>query len=137
MGETETPHFYDFGTFEWARFSQNQLFSLETPGYLNKSRNPRTILKNVIFTNLKVLETQHVDIFEQTGTGNDEGPSKKSWKAWIWDQYLSKNMEREIGNMDLISFKNITGFMNLWNQETKELRNQETKKPKTKKPRNQ
>ena len=35
MGEPQTPHFYDLGTFERVPEPQNQLFlSLETPGYL-------------------------------------------------------------------------------------------------------
>ena len=41
MVETETPHFYDFGTFERVPGTQHQLFlSLETPGYLKQIKNP-------------------------------------------------------------------------------------------------
>ena len=37
MGETEAPHFYDFGIFEPVTKPQNQLFLfLETPGDLKK-----------------------------------------------------------------------------------------------------
>ena len=40
MGEPETPQFYDFGIFERALSSQNQLFvSLETQGYVKKQEN--------------------------------------------------------------------------------------------------
>ena len=43
MGETENPHFYDFGMFERVLSSQNHLcLSLETPGYfkqIKKSQN--------------------------------------------------------------------------------------------------
>ena len=39
MGETKTPHFYDFGIFKPATKPQNQQFlSLETPGHLKKNK---------------------------------------------------------------------------------------------------
>ena len=40
MGETQNPHFYDFGIFGAVHEPQNQYYlSLETPGYLTKSKN--------------------------------------------------------------------------------------------------
>ena len=39
MGETKTPHFYDFGIFEPVTKPQNQLFLyLETPGHLQQNQ---------------------------------------------------------------------------------------------------
>ena len=49
MGETETVHFYDFGTSGRVPGFQNQLFlCLETPGHLTKSRTPH-IFQHTIF----------------------------------------------------------------------------------------
>ena len=47
MGESEIPHFYDFGIFGCVTEPQNQLFlSFETPEYLTKSRRtPGTFFK--------------------------------------------------------------------------------------------
>ena len=40
MGETETPHFYDFGIFGSVPEPPNQYYlSFETPGYLTKMKN--------------------------------------------------------------------------------------------------
>ena len=67
------------------------------------------------------------------------------WKSQIRDQYLSKNIELQFGNMGSISIiKTLNLFRNfnhlkLWNQETNKSRNQETKRVRnqeTKKPRN-
>ena len=50
MGETATPHFYDFGVFGLVPEPQNQLFlSLETPRYLTKSRKKFGTLETYIF----------------------------------------------------------------------------------------
>ena len=41
MGEPQTHNFYDFGTFERARSSQNQHFViLETKGHLKNQETP-------------------------------------------------------------------------------------------------
>ena len=63
MGEPQTPHFYDFGTFGHVQGSQNQRFlSLETPGYLERDKKiPGTCLKHIIFANLKGVKNQNVD----------------------------------------------------------------------------
>ena len=51
MGETKTPHFYDFGIFEPVTEPQNQLFlSLETPGHLQKIKTQsQNILKHITY----------------------------------------------------------------------------------------
>ena len=66
MGETKTPHFYDFGTFGRVPGSPNQYYlSLETPGYLNETKT-QSFLKDVIFINLKILDSE---TFEHIGEG--------------------------------------------------------------------
>ena len=47
MGETQTPHFYDFWIFEPVTKPQNQQFlSLETPGHLKQiKKTPGTFFK--------------------------------------------------------------------------------------------
>ena len=67
MGDTETPHFYDFGISVRVHEPQNHLCSsLETPGYLKKPRKSKIIFKHIILTNLKMLE---VGNFENVGKG--------------------------------------------------------------------
>ena len=68
MGETETPHFYDFVIFGRVPEPQNQLcLSLETPGYPKNREKNMEHLKHFIFINLIVLEFQHVDNFGKDG----------------------------------------------------------------------
>ena len=56
MGESQTQHFYDFGTFERVPKPRNQLFlSLETPGYLTKSRRSQLNFENTMFLNVDLL----------------------------------------------------------------------------------
>ena len=55
MGEAQTVHFYDFGTFERVPKPQNQLFSfLETP-------------TKISFINLKILELHNCVDFGKDG----------------------------------------------------------------------
>ena len=71
MGETKTPHFYDFGISEPVTKPQNQLFLfLETPGFLNKiKKSLGTLLTHVIFIiGLNIWETQQMSISKKTGT---------------------------------------------------------------------
>ena len=70
MGEPTNPNFYDFGIFGRVQTpSQNQLFlSLETPGYLKKSRKSLEYFPNIVFINLKSVETHFLSIFEKAGT---------------------------------------------------------------------
>ena len=50
MGEAHTPHFYDVGICEPIVKPQNQLrLSLETPGYIKKSRKVLEHVLNVIY----------------------------------------------------------------------------------------
>ena len=67
MGETETPHVYDFGTLGRVLSSQNQLCSsLETPGYFKQSKK-NILCKNICWGNLKDLEIEHLSTFEKDG----------------------------------------------------------------------
>ena len=70
MGETKTPHIYDFRIFEPVTKPQNQLIlSLETPGHRTKKQAtiPTYFLKHFIFRNLVILETHHFVIFRKDG----------------------------------------------------------------------
>ena len=62
MGETETPYFYDCGNFEPVTKPQNT----RTP----KTNQEKSLehFKNMIFSNLKISETQDFASFEKTGT---------------------------------------------------------------------
>ena len=53
-------------------------------------------LGNLKFWNLKHLKFWKVDT-SKICTGNDEEPSNKSSKCWIWISYLSKNMKWKFG----------------------------------------
>ena len=68
-GEPQTAQFYDFGTFERALSSKNQVFSyLETLGHLKEiKKNSWSIFKSVIFINLKMLELQHFENLRKDG----------------------------------------------------------------------
>ncbi len=54
MGESQNPHFDDFGFLRRVTKPKNQLcLSLETPGYLTKiKKNPWNIFKTLIFENI-------------------------------------------------------------------------------------
>ena len=63
---------------------------------------------------------------------------KKSWKSWVWDQYIPEDMKWHFGNMGALNLET----KKLWNQETSkpihfETKKQQTKKPNNKKPTNQ
>ena len=121
MGEPPTPHFYDFGTFGRVPEPQNQLFvSLESPGYLKNQENPWNILKNMIVVNLKMSETHFLSILEKGGR-------RKMMKIRLID---FENLIYET-NIFRISVKETEGSF-----ESLKPRNQETKKLRTKKPRN-
>ena len=59
MGEPQTYHFYDVGTFEGVLSSQHQLFlSLKTPGYLKQiKKNPGPFSKNTMSYKSQNVET--------------------------------------------------------------------------------
>ena len=62
MGETKTPHFYDFWIFEPVTKPQNQLFlSLEAPGHQKTQNAEHTFYESRNF------ETRNFDIFRQEG----------------------------------------------------------------------
>ena len=128
MGEPQTPHFYDFGTFEHVLSSQNQLFSsLETPGSLTKIRKIPSIYKKYSFWKFQHAGTLKCCQFsKRRAPTNEEDPSKKSKKSWMWNQYLPESRKWQFG----IFLKRQHQETNkLWNQETKTLWNFETKKP--------
>ena len=71
MGDTENPHFYDFGFLGTCPDPQNQLcLSLETPGHLQKKtrRTPGIFSKNINSINNKISETHVLSISEKAGT---------------------------------------------------------------------
>ena len=93
MGETKTLHFYDFGIFEPVTKPQNQLFLLlETPGYLNKSRQFLGICStNITFVNLGIWKIQNVDNFQKDGHRTMmKIRVTKSPQYWTCISYLSK-----------------------------------------------
>ena len=69
MGETKTPHFYDFGIFEPVTKPQNQLFlSLETPGHLKQFRQiPKHVTNKYMLANLKHFKVPYFDILRKDG----------------------------------------------------------------------
>ena len=68
MGETKTPHFYDFGILGRVPGSQNQLFSFEAPGHRNKIKQiPGTFLKHINLININVLAIRIFDNFRKGG----------------------------------------------------------------------
>ena len=102
MGEPRNPHFYDFGTFERVPEPHNQLFlSLETPGYLNKIKKfGGTFLQILLLQISKLSKFRSVKTFEKAGAENPDDPSKKILKTLdMVDQYLSKDMKWQFGNM--------------------------------------
>ena len=130
MGETETPHFYDFGTFGHVPEPQHQYhLPLETPRYFKQSKkDAKSFLKSIICINLFV---ENPTVWFVRNGGHRKIPTAhliQSWKSWIWDQYLSKNMTWKFGNM---------GSLNLWNFEILKPRDFETRHRAPLKPRNQ
>ena len=100
MGELQIPHFNElffFGRFQTVP-NQSNLF-METLGYL-KNKKSLGIFSNMIFINLKVSEIHVFDIFREDGH-REILPIRliKSWKSWIWDQYLPENMEWQFGKI--------------------------------------
>ena len=60
MGDPQTPHFHDFGISGRVPEPQNQYYSsLETPGYLNKSRKIRGTCSKHISLKSKNSENTH------------------------------------------------------------------------------
>ena len=66
----------------------------------------------------------------------------KSWRSWIWDQYIyiykyvyQKNMKLSFGeSLKLWNFRTNKAAQGPINQETKKTRNQQTKKPRNQEP---
>ena len=104
MGETETPHFYDF----WISGCVPELQNQHSP---KEPRKYQMIFEKYYFE--KLQNVGHLNFEDVRKDGHREILTirrMKSWKPWIWDQYLSKNMEWKFGNMEP-----------LWNQETQKL----------------
>ena len=134
LGGPQTPHFYDFGTFERVPSSQDNMSCFREArtfktGHINKNEEEAPNIFNlIILRNLKMLKIKNVDNFQKDGHRTIMKTRLiKSRKSWIWDQYLPENMRWTFGN-----------FLKPRSQGTKKARHQETKtqKPKTKKPRN-
>ena len=141
MGEPSNPSFSwirDFRTCPWAPKPTIFIFGdPRIPQIIERKTN--RFFKNIMFGNFKILKIQ---LFESIGK---DGYRKirairliNSWKSWIRDQYLYKNMKWKFGNMRSL---NLWNFANLKqrnqetlkprSQETKNLRNQETKNQET------
>ena len=129
MGETETHHFYDFGIFGRVPEPQSQYYlCFETPGCLKSQETPWKMFGNIMFVNLQILEIPNrVNVGKDARRNMVKIRQINSWKSGIWDQYPSKLMKWEFGNMDQIPFENIKGCLHLWNQEANESKIQETK----------
>ena len=82
MGETETPHFHDFGTFEGVPDSPNQLFFIfgdtKIPETIEKV--PNTFSRNIMCITLKVWASTILFFLESWAPPNDEYPSNKILK---------------------------------------------------------
>ena len=71
MGETKTPHFYDFGIFEPVTKPQNQHYlSLETPGHSKKiKKNPWNMLETYYFYKISEFgKLKILTLSEKAGT---------------------------------------------------------------------
>ena len=115
--------------------------------------DPQTFLKKSICINLRKLELHDfANLWIDGHRTRMKIRLKKSWKSWIWDQYLSKSTKWKICSMVPISFKNLKGIFEIkkprnqgplkpWNKKrkTKKSINQKprTNNQETKKPRNQ
>ena len=89
MGETKTPHFYDFGIFEPVTNPQNQLFlSLETPGDLKEIKgNPWDVFLKYEFYESWNFENSLFDNFGKDGHRQMmKDRVNKSPKSWMRDQ---------------------------------------------------
>ena len=117
MGETKNLHFYDSGIFERVPERPNQIFvSFETPGYL------------------KQIKKHPSDIFERICCYQDFGKSIfcQFWKRWAPNN--EEDPSKQFLNIsDMRSICSRKHEMTIWYFfETKNSRNQETKKPRNK-----
>ena len=46
----------------------------------------------------KMMDFQVCQFSKRQTPKNDEDPSKKSWKSWMWDQYAPENMKWKSGS---------------------------------------
>ena len=129
-GRTQKPSFLWFRDLGRVPEPPNQLcLFLETPGYLKQSKNNPTSCFGKYVYKFQMCENPEVGIRRTIPTIRPIN----SWTSWIWAQYLSKITKGKFGNMGSLNLR----YWFFWNQETKNLWNVETKKQKTKKPRNQ
>ena len=132
MGEPNTLHFYNFGTFEQPLFSHNQLLlSLETPGYHKK---PMEIAVLFLIWFKKISKSRNSDCLtnlEKTGAGEWWRSVKQSQTSWIWDQCLSTTWNENLRIRNEY-------FTNTYFSETKKPRNEhqefENRKTRNRKP---
>ena len=118
MGETETPYFYDFGFFERAPEPNTNYFYLWRPrNTSNKSRKILNHFGQYYVINRRIVNITNFEKFRKDG--RRQIPTillNRSWSSWIWDQYLPENMEWTFSQS-----------LKLWNQETKQLLNQQSR----------
>ena len=100
MGEPQNQHFYDLGIFARVPDPPNQLsLFLETPEYLKNKEKPLGSFNKYYVINLEILETYLFDNFRKGGHRKMKIRLTKSWKSWMWDQYLPENMKLKFGKL--------------------------------------
>ena len=78
MGETETPHFYDFKNSGRVPETQNHLFLyFETLGYSNKIKNIPWNSKQNMCINIRISQIRSVVNFRKDGRRKSRRPVKK------------------------------------------------------------
>ena len=132
MGEPKNLHFHDLGIFGRVPEPQHQYYLfVETPGYLNKSRNHWNMLETHSFYEYQNVGNPKVWKLWKNGlrTKSDD-PSNDFLKSWIWDHIAQKAWNGNLVIWDKYLPKILHGFLNIWNFET-------LKPKKTLEPRNQ
>ena len=98
IGETETPHFYDFGIFGYVNLS------LETQDTSTKSRKYRFSL-NMILIISKFCQSMFCQFWRRRAPTNPDDPSRKILKFLDMRSISIQSMEWNSANMDKISVK--------------------------------
>ena len=76
-----------------------RIYGFESTKILQNIRTMGTDLKNSMFINLKMSETQLFINFVKDGHRKMmKIHLMKSWESWTWDQYLSTDMKWKNGN---------------------------------------
>ena len=94
MGDTKTPHFYDFGIFQPCNQAPKPITFIfgdtRTPNQIQENTNT---WKTYYFWEISELWNPLFDISRKDGHRQMmKIRLTKSQKSWIWDQYLPENM---------------------------------------------